>query len=168
MQKTRFIIAATLALAACDKGKDERGQKDEGGLNNAAIVENRAEDEGPADNEAAPAVPANAIGAASPGGQTVPVALQGRWGLVPKDCGPDAAIAKGLLTIDGKQLRFYESVGKPAVVNYPTPSRMEGRFSFTGEGMEWSKDMALTVEGDTLTRTEKDPAASYRYTRCPG
>ncbi|HEX7858567.1 MAG TPA: hypothetical protein VF503_33190 [Sphingobium sp.] len=166
MKKTRLILAATLAptlvLAACDKGR-----KDDGTVRNATITENVVTEVTPPANDAGPDMPANAVSTTAPTDQAIPVAFQGRWGMVPKDCGPDAAIAKGLMTVDGKQLRFYESVGKPAVVNYPTPSHMEGRFSFTGEGMDWSKDMTLTVAGDKLTRTEKDPTASYVYTRCP-
>ncbi|MET0364374.1 MAG: hypothetical protein ABW169_06945 [Sphingobium sp.] len=167
MTKTKLMIATTLLLAACDQG-----HKDEGNLDNVTIADNGvmvnsakdAPPPPPADNSQAPA---NSVPTVNPADHVIPDAFQGRWGMVPKDCGPDAAIAKGLMTIDGAQLRFYESVGKPAVVTYPTPMRMEGRFSFMGEGMEWSKDMVVSVKGDMLTRTEKDPAASYTYTRCP-
>jgi len=110
-----------------------------------------------------------ATGAPRPSANAIPAAFHGRWALVAGDCGPDAGAAKGLLTISGGMLRFYESVGKPVIVTYPTPSRMEGRFSFSGEGMDWSKDMVLKLEGkgDTLIRSERDPAASYTYRRCP-
>ncbi|HEX7874843.1 MAG TPA: hypothetical protein VF475_18165 [Sphingobium sp.] len=167
MTKTRLMIATTLLLAACDAG-----QKDQGSVDNATIADNGvmvdpAKPAPPTPKPAPSEPPANSEPTVDPAKHVIPAAFQGRWGMVPKDCGPDAAIAKGLMTVDGGKLRFYESVGKPAVVTYPTPMRMEGRFSFSGEGMDWSKDMVLSVKGDTLTRTEKDPAASYTYTRCP-
>lgn len=161
---TTAILVPVLALAACDKAPKQQAT-----LQNAKIAQESAalNQGGAATQDAEPGAPGGAAKPPSPADHNIPVALQGRWAMVPKDCGPDASIAKGLMTIDGKQLRFYESVAKPAVVNYPTPMRMEGRFSFTGEGMEWSKDMALSVEGDKLIRTEKEPTASYSYARCP-
>lgn len=164
MQKTRFAIAATLMLAACDAGNKDQDRIDNADIADNVVTEVSSTDMQRADNAATNAAVPPAPG---PAGNAVPDAFRGRWGMVPLDCGPDAAIAKGLMTVSGRELRFYESVGKPAVVNYPTPTRMEGRFSFTGEGMEWSKDMTLTVEGDTLVRTERDPVARYTYTRCP-
>ncbi|MET0362397.1 MAG: hypothetical protein ABW048_11695 [Sphingobium sp.] len=163
----RFIIITTLlSLAACGKAPEKKA--DDGPSASGNIVEEVApEREGR--NSFSPENAATGANAPSPAEHAVPLAFHGRWGMVPGDCGPDAAIAKGLMTVDGKQLRFYESVGKPAVVTSPTPTRLEGRFSFTGEGMDWSKDMTLTLggNGDTLIRTEKDPTASYTYKRCP-
>lgn len=162
MQNIRFIVATTLLLTACGKAPQQ-----DGNINNAVISDNGVAIS-PVDNVAKPD-PADNAAIVAPAPNTIPVAFHGRWGMVPADCGPDASIAKGLLTIDDAQLRFYESVGKPAVVTYPTPSRVEGRFAFTGEGMDWSKDMTLALEGsgDRLVRTEKDPVASYGYKRCP-
>jgi hypothetical protein len=167
VHKTALILTATLALAACD-----RGHKQQDNLQNAKIQQESgmlAQGGAPAQQGGAPVtpgVPGSTAPSPSPVDNSVPVAFQGRWGMVPKDCGPDAAIAKGLMTVTRKDLRFYESVAKPAVVNYPTPMRMEGRFSFSGEGMDWSKDMVVSVEGDTLIRTEKDPVVRYTYTKC--
>ena len=41
----------------------------------------------------------------------VPTDFQGRWALVPADCEPGRADAKGLMVIEGARLRFYESRG---------------------------------------------------------
>lgn len=163
MPNTRLTIAALLLLplAACHSEPEQKG--------NVEAPVREANNAAPA-NIAVPDVPANATAgnAAGPSDNAIPAAFQGRWGMVRADCGPDAAIAKGLMVVDGEKMRFYESVAKPAVVSWPTPTRMEGRFSFSGEGMDWSKDMVVEVQGnnDTLVRTEKDPAATYRYTRC--
>lgn len=165
MPKTRLTIAATLILlAGCDKTPEQKNSIE------APVREAPATDTGNATANVTDITPAgNATSAAKPSAHAIPDAFQGRWGMVPGDCGPDASIAKGLMVVDGEKLRFYESVGKPAVVTWPAPDRMEGRFSFSGEGMEWSKDMTLTLkEKDKLVRTEKDPVASYTYMRCKG
>jgi hypothetical protein len=166
---SRPILAATLvatfALAACGKAPEQTDA-----VENAAIantVENAANGiAAPNEDAQANAAMNAAAGSPSVAARAIPAAFHGRWGMVAGDCGPDASIAKGLMTVDGEKLRFYESVGKPAVVTNPTPARMQGRFAFSGEGMEWSKDMTLTLDGDSLVRTETDPAASYRYMRC--
>lgn len=171
MQTSQFIAiaaatAAALFLTACDRTPEHREA-----VNNAAITDSTPDEAPPpaTNNSFSPEDAANGVGAASPAETAIPAAFHGRWGMVPGDCGPDASIAKGLMVVDGAKLRFYESVGKPAVVTNPTPSSMQGRFSFSGEGMEWSKDMVLTLKGDgsILVRTESDPKASYSYNRCP-
>lgn len=164
MPKTRLLIAATLMLAACDTHSPQTG-------NTEAPV--RDIDEGSdEEQQSEPATPKAETPPppGTPASNSIPAAFRGRWGMVPGDCGPDAAIAKGLMVIDAEKLRFYESVAKPTVVTWPTPTRVEGRFAFSGEGMDWDKDMAIEVQGngDTLVRSEKDPAASYRYMRCRG
>lgn len=194
MQTSHFILAAALLLTACGKAPEQAAHSGNATTPNGstghdpspASAENSASSAsaGPngssastdhdgssasADHDFSPERAANGTDALPPAKRAIPAAFQGRWGMVPGDCGPDASIAKGLMVIDGAQLRFYESVGKPAVVTNPTPNRMEGRFTFTGEGMEWSKDMVLTLGGndDRLVRSENNPKASYSYKRCP-
>lgn len=163
---SRMIFAPLLLLAACQQAPDQRRDEQDGDSISSPIVDDggptATEDE--AGNQSAARDGAPSGGEAGP----IPQAFQGRWGLVAADCGPDKAAAKGLLTITGGMLRFYESVAKPANLSRPAPERLEGRFSFTGEGMEWSKDMSLGLRdnGATLVRTESDPVASYTYRRC--
>jgi hypothetical protein len=167
MPKTRLLIAATLLLAACDTKPQPEANSVEAPLPEAPVPENKsgASAQAPT-NETTGNFAAKENGAAA---HAITAAFHGRWGLVPGDCGPDASIAKGLMVVDAEKLRFYESVGKPAVVTWPAPNRMEGRFTFSGEGMEWSKDMVLLLKDDkTLVRTEKDPEQSFTYTRCKG
>lgn len=160
---TRLFLAATLLLAAC-QDKPEQNSSVEAPVTEAPT---NAAPDGMAMPPTGNAVTNGTASGAAPSARAIPTPFHGRWGLVPGDCGPDAAIAKGLVTIDGEKLRFYESVAKPAVVTWPAPDRMEGRFAFTGEGMEWSKDMVLQLkDSETLLRTEKDPAATYTYMRC--
>jgi hypothetical protein len=101
----------------------------------------------------------------------IPVALQGRWGLVPADCTSTRGDNKGLLTITADALRFYESRGKPAEVIERDASRLVADFAMTGEGQEWTRRMVLDAQdgGDTLVRREQGADAmpgALRYRRC--
>lgn len=158
MARSGLAVMALLLLTSCNGSPEEQA-----GIENAAIAMN-ASDPGvsgrtlpPSDDET-PAAGSLA---------EIPAAFHGRWGLAAADCGPDAGAAKGLLTITGDMLRFYESVGKPARLSRTRPDQVEGRFAFSGEGMDWSKDLTLSLEEGQLVRREHDPAASYTYSRCP-
>jgi len=103
----------------------------------------------------------------------VPDALQGRWGLVPADCTSTRGDAKGLLVVEPRILRFYESRGTPKEITEYNESRIRAVFDFSGEGMTWQRDMTLAVEdaGDTLVREEHGEDAApepLRYARCRG
>jgi hypothetical protein len=97
---------------------------------------------------------------------TIPPALQGRWGLTPGDCISALGDAKGLLVINGSELRFYESRAVPAAGVDTDATSMVGNFTFTGEGQTWTKYEALRVDKGVLTRTETKPAASFNYAKC--
>lgn len=165
----RPALLLALALAGCGRAGDADNVSVN--LTNSGVPENVAVAPPPAPKPAEPqARPDKGTAPPStPASHAIPVPFQGRWGLVPGDCGPDASIAKGLMVVDGGSLRFYESVAKPVTVATPTPTQMEGRFAFSGEGQQWNRDMSLRLEGagDQLVRTERDPTATYRYKRCP-
>jgi hypothetical protein len=112
-------------------------------------------DTSPAD--AAPAPAAAAI---------IPAALQGRWGLTPADCTTSLANAKGLLVINGKELRFYESRAAPSSSVQADSDSIAGDFRFTGEGQTWTKYMSLKRDKQLLVRTETNPTASFSYAKC--
>ena len=164
-------LMVPLLLAGCHDRQEKKAEAAPGG--NYAIAnaeENAAPPAAEATRLANGAAPAGPYATAPMTAEdnAIPEAFHGRWGMVAGDCGPDASIAKGLVVITGRMLRFYESVGKPDVVRAPTPNRLEGRFSFSGEGESWEKDMVLEIKGDggTLIRTEKKPTASFTYKKC--
>lgn len=103
---------------------------------------------------------------------TIPAAIQGRWGLVEADCTSTRGDAKGLLEIGPEKLTFYESVATVADIEETSANRIRADFSFIGEGMTWSRDIALEAQdgGQTLVRREYGEDAApdpFRYTKCP-
>ena len=96
----------------------------------------------------------------------IPAVFQGRWGLTPQDCTTALDNAKGLLVINGGEMRFYESRAVPTADAHFTGSVLTGDFRFTGEGQTWTKFERLERTKDTLIRTESDPAASFTYAKC--
>lgn len=102
----------------------------------------------------------------------IPADFQGRWGMVPNDCDPQRADNKGLLTIAGSRLSFYESRGTAAAIRQLQPTRIGFDLPMSGEGMTWSEPTTLTLldDGKTLVREatgSPDRAGSFRYSRCP-
>ena len=103
---------------------------------------------------------------------TIPIAAHGRWGLVAADCTSTRGDAKGLLTIDGTKLKFYESRGVLGKIAERSANRIRATFAFSGEGMTWARDEVLDVQngGKTLIRREYGENAApgpFKYARCP-
>lgn len=103
----------------------------------------------------------------------IPVALQGRWGLVPGDCTTTRGDDKGLLTVSASDLRHYESVGKLRSVSSATANSVSGTFDYTGEGMNWTREVTLSAQNDGRSLNFRDtgsdgPPGNRTYTRCPG
>jgi hypothetical protein len=112
---------------------------------------------------------ANEAAAAAPLPQQrtpIPATVQGRWALTPEDCSSPAPKARGLLVVSGSDLRFYESRAAPGSDVQTANGSINGTFHFVGEGKAWNKFEALQRNGDKLTRTETNPAASYTYAKC--
>lgn len=172
------VITASLLLAACGSG--ENAQEENNSL--SAVVgtiqsapENLTDDQR---NEAVPLetpkptpTPDPEAKATSARAGTLPTAFQGRWGLVANDCDPSRSDAKGLMEVGPMTLKFYESRGVATRVAQPRPDRVEGTFSFDGEGMKWTNEQTLTLQdsGRTLVREQKesDQPGSFTYRKCP-
>jgi hypothetical protein len=151
-----LLPAAFLLLAAC------------GGADEPALP---AGDESPIPVEPDGGIGTSpALDAESPEG--IPEPFRGRWGLVAADCEPGRADAKGLLVVSADKLEFYESVGTFGEASERLPERLRATFAFTGEGMNWTRDMLLEVQnnGNALVRQEFGADAApnpFRYMRCP-
>ena len=157
MKSFTLIVPALLALAACD-----------GGTQSAQTDAEEARAEGNIVGGGAVSQP----NAPVPETAGIPAAVQGRWGLVAADCEPDRDDAKGLLTITADKLEFYESVGKlGGDIEEVADDRIHATFDFTGEGMEWEREMSLELQetGSALVRREYGADAapgSFRYVKC--
>ena len=156
MKPFAIALPALLALAACD-----------GGTQGAETDAEEARAEGNIVGGGAVSQP----NAPPPITAGIPTALQGRWGLVAADCEAGRADAKGLLTITADKLEFYESVGELGETDEVADDRIRATFDFTGEGMEWEREMALELQetGSALVRREFGADAapgSFRYVKC--
>ncbi len=148
-----IILMATAGLAACGAPADE-----------AAVPGNGAAAT-PAATAPSPADPPVQVGLG------IPASMHGRWGLVPGDCTSTRGDAKGLIEVTAGDIRFYESVGQVDAASVRTDSTFRARFAFTGEGMQWTRDMQLALGdgGQSLERSEfgQDAIAEpLTYTKC--
>lgn len=97
--------------------------------------------------------------------------MRGRFGLVPADCTSPRGDAKGLVTISSSGMRFYESVATLKEVKPTPPTQLRGWFAYSGEGMEWAREVSLQSGdgGRTLIMEEfgeDAPPGPRTYTRC--
>lgn len=157
-----LLLVSIALLGACNSSEPNAGSPDEELASEAAT---------PAPLPTTPPATQTETPSAAVTANQIPAPLQGRWGLVPADCEPGRADAKGLLVIGPTRLEFYESVGTLARITEGTDSRIRGSFGFTGEGMEWQRDVTLDVQegGKTLIRREYGEDAApgpFRYTKC--
>lgn len=102
---------------------------------------------------------------------TIPLAAQGRRGLVPADCTSTRGDAKGLMTVDDHTIRFYELLATLKAVRSSSPTRIQAGFACEGEGMTWDRDLGLGVQdaGTALGLREYGndaPPGARKYTRC--
>lgn len=161
MKRICLVLPALLVLAACDNGTQGADTTTE---------EAAAQGEMAANSSVAPA-PSPPPDTGTPAPTELPAVLRGRWGLVAADCDPARDDAKGLLTITGDKLEFYESVGTLDTIMEADPTRIRAAFDFEGEGMTWQREVVLDVQdnGKTLIRREYGEDAApgpFRYAKC--
>ena len=150
----KMIIAAAFVLTACNG--------DIAPSNDSAAVEPVENIVAP-DNEAvaAPVTNASAGGTAA----AIPAAFHGRWGMVPADCTSTRGDAKGLLTIDGESLRFYESRAIPRNIALNGPNEWRADLAYSGEGQTWSEITTVTLLNDAKTQRRMGDGPGT-YQRC--
>lgn len=158
-----LAACAALALAACDAPADDSAV-DPGEA--AAAADDNA---GSVSDDSATAPAPEPAETDSGDSNSVPVAIRGRWALVPADCTSTRGDAKGLIEIGANQVKFYESVATLGTVKERGTGRIRADWSFIGEGMTWSRDMSMSVLGDQLIRREFGEGAmdqALTYTKC--
>lgn len=159
MKRTISTGLLAMALIACQQNDPNNIAIDEGNNVNAD-VETLPPDEG--NEETAQANVTNTVEESS--AAAIPATYHGRWGMVANDCQPGRDDAKGLITIDGKTVKFYEAVATLKEQRPAIATSFAGQFDFTGEGQNWQKVMTFTRTGDTLKRAEEE--GTFTYTRC--
>jgi hypothetical protein len=98
-----------------------------------------------------------------------PGGYQGRWAMSQAACADVPASSPNVISLQGKLVKFHESIGTMTEGKRKTSRTMEGAFEFAGEGKKWTKSIAfeLSKDGKSLTRTDRDDRATYRYVQCP-
>jgi hypothetical protein len=163
---TRYLIFPLFALAACQANAPDNAANDAVAANQANAPVKDIETLPPDETIVAPE---NEGAAETPAAEAhIPDSMQGRWGLVPADCTSTRGDAKGLLTITGDTLKFYESRAKLTKVVGNWPEKLEAKFAFTGEGQSWARTetLSLTNSSNTLVREGDELAKPLRYARC--
>lgn len=98
-----------------------------------------------------------------------PSGYQGRWATTVAGCAGDPENSEQMMSLQGKLVKFHESIGTMTAGKRTTSRAMEAEFEFVGEGEKWNRRMAFEMSEDrkSLIRTDKDDGASYRYVQCP-
>ncbi len=98
-----------------------------------------------------------------------PRGYQGRWAKSASSCTDDPETSEEIISLQGKLVKFHDSIGTMTAGKRMTSRTMEGEFEFVGEGEKWNKPIAFEMSEDMkrLTRTDKDDGQSYRYVQCP-
>ncbi len=156
-------LVAVLALAACNQPAPEPVPSESASAQPAPPSSGIG--------EAAPTAPAATETGTVPVSASFPAAVRGRWALAPDGCSAPAGDTRGLITISGSEIRFFESVATIAAVRDSTPQRLRATLAYEGEGMTWSRDALIEARpgGETLVMQEfgSDAVAGARtYERC--
>ena len=98
-----------------------------------------------------------------------PKAYFGRWGMTANDCAWGASDAKGLLSIQGSLVKFYESTGMMRNGKRETLNSVSSDFDMTGEGQKWQTHVRyrLAENRQQLVRQDTGEPNEYVYMRCP-
>ena len=98
-----------------------------------------------------------------------PASYFGQWGLTPGDCKIGASDAKGLISVQGSLVKFYEATATIRNGKRESLTSVSGNFDFVGEGQKWQTRSRYQLRNDKqqLTRHDIGTAEKYVYSRCP-
>lgn len=98
-----------------------------------------------------------------------PGAYQGRWATTAAGCADDPENSQQMISLQGKLLKSYESIGTMIDGKRQTSKTMEAEFEFIGEGTKWNRTIAFELDEDRsrLTKTDKGDGTAIRYVQCP-
>lgn len=98
-----------------------------------------------------------------------PGGYQGRWAATQAACADDPQNSPQVMSVQGRLVKFHESIGTMTAGKRMTSKTMEAEFEFVGEGEKWSKAIMFELSEDRkrITRTDKDDNTAYQYVQCP-
>jgi hypothetical protein len=96
-----------------------------------------------------------------------PGGYQGRWGENAANCTDEND--EQMMSLQGKLVKFHESIGTMTAGKRTTSRTMEADFEFLAQGEKWNKTIAFELSKDRkrLTRTDKEVGKAYQYVQCP-
>lgn len=128
-------------------------------------------------DEAAMAAPVGQISSSAPSGEVpldiaisyFPNGYQSRWAFNNQGCADDPENSVQMMSLQGKLVKFHESIGTMVQGKRTTSRSMEAEFEFVGEGEKWTKAMRFELSPDRqkLTRIDLADGNRTQYTRCP-
>ncbi|HEY8603901.1 hypothetical protein [Tsuneonella suprasediminis] len=158
-----FTAAMLLALSACNQNAPDENNT------NSETSPTGSMSGSPATPTPSASLPHSQQGIPEQG---IPISMRGRWGLVTADCERGRSDAKGLMIVSPTTITFYESVGQVSSIRSSSDGKLVARFSFSGEGMNWEREITFELSGDgeALFRTDADGPEStngrFTYKRC--
>lgn len=98
-----------------------------------------------------------------------PGGYQSRWATNADACRADPESSTQIMSLQGRLIKFPESIGTMVQGKRMTSKTMEAEFEFVGEGEKWTKSIAFELSEDRskLTRTDVEDGLQTRYVRCP-
>ncbi len=98
-----------------------------------------------------------------------PSGYQARWAMTKAGCADGAETSEQAMSLQGRLVKFHESVGTMIQGKRMTSRTMEAEFDFVGEGEKWTKSMRFEMSPNRQQMTRIDLADGHRtqYTRCP-
>lgn len=101
-----------------------------------------------------------------------PAALQGKWGLTPADCDISRSDTKGVMTVRGDAVSFYDASAVVSAVPEKSSYRIVADLDYRGGGRTWRRRERFEVVngGTMLQRTAPvppgTPPRTFRYEHC--
>jgi hypothetical protein len=98
-----------------------------------------------------------------------PSGYQTQWAMTQAGCARDNDNSEQIMSLQGRLVKFPESIGTMIQGKRMTSRTMEAQFDFVGEGEKWTKAMRFEMSPDRQRLTRIDLADGHRtqYTRCP-
>lgn len=97
-----------------------------------------------------------------------PSGYQTEWAMTQAGCARDEDTSAQIMSLQGRLVKFPESIGTMIQGKRMTSRTMEAEFDFVGEGEKWTKAMRFEMSPDRQRLTRIDLADGHRtqYTRC--